>query len=345
MSLDEKFELIKAYNNILHSSPKVQTTRSTYRDVTGRYIYLNSEGSDLRYDRSYCGVSLASVARDGAIIQPFHESVSGCGGFELVLGREELAEKVVKTAVDLLGAEAAPGGMHRIITDQKLAGVFIHEAFGHLSEADFVHENEQMKSIMVLGRQFGPEGLNVYDDGTIPSLPGFIPFDDEGVMPCKTPLIEKGVLSGRLHSRETAEKMGEGLTGNGRAINVMRQPIVRMTNTYIDRGTHRPEELFDEVDDGIYAIDVIGGQTNLEMFTFTSGYGYEIRNGKKGRMYRDIVLSGNVFHTLKNIEMIADDLKMFGGLGGCGKGGQSPLPVSFGGPHLLINDVLIGGRR
>jgi len=195
-----------------------------------------------------------------------------------------------------------------------------------------------------LGRKFGPESLNVYDDGSVMSLPGFIPFDDEGVMPGKTTLIEKGVLAGRLHSRETAEKMGEGLTGNGRALNVMRQPIVRMTNTYIERGERKPEELFESIGDGIYAVDVIGGQTNLEMFTFTSGYGFALRNGKKGRMYKDIVLSGNVFHTLNNIGMIADDLRMFGGLGGCGKGGQGPLPVSFGGPHILINDVLIGGR-
>ncbi len=344
VSMDEKYEQLKSYNDILHSSPKVQTTRSTYRDVTGRYIYLNSEGSDLRYDRSYCGVSLASVAKDGAVIQPFHESVSGCGGFEIVLGREELAERVVRTAVDLLSAESAPGGTHQVIADPKLAGVFIHEAFGHLSEADFVHENPQMKKIMVLGRKFGPESLNVYDDGSVMSLPGFIPFDDEGVMPGKTALIEKGVLAGRLHSRETAEKMGEGLTGNGRALNVMRQPIVRMTNTYIERGERKPEELFESIGDGIYAVDVIGGQTNLEMFTFTSGYGFALRNGKKGRMYKDIVLSGNVFHTLNNIGMIADDLRMFGGLGGCGKGGQGPLPVSFGGPHILINDVLIGGR-
>ena len=345
VSLDEKFELIKKYNKILGSHRNIQTTRSTYRDSQSRYIFLNTEGSDLRYDRSYCGISLASVARDGAVIQPFHESISGYGGFEIVQGKEDIAEKVVKTSADLLKAEPAHAGTHRVIVDPKLAGVFIHEAFGHLSEADFVYENPQMKDLMVLGKKFGPEGLNVYDDGTMNALAGFIPFDDEGIIPARTALIKNGVLSGRLHSRETSEKMDEDLTGNGRALNVMRQPLVRMTNTFIDRGPHDPEALFNSIRDGIYAVDVIGGQTNLEMFTFTSGYGYEIKNGKKGRMLKDIVLSGNVFHTLNSIEMIASDVQMFGGLGGCGKGGQSPLPVSFGGPHLLINNVLIGGKQ
>lgn len=342
--LDEKFELINSYNRILMSSEKIQTSRAVYRDVNTFYGYLNSEGSDLFFDKSYCGISLMSVAKSGNIVQPFHDSVSGYGGFELVLDKMDIAEKVVKTSVDLLSAEPLQGGRYSVILDPKLCGVFIHEAFGHLSEADFVYENPAMREIMELGRVFGPEFLNVYDDGSIPDLSGYIPFDDEGVSSGATALIKNGILSGRLHSRETACKMNEEPTGNARAIGVMRQPIVRMTNTYIDNGGSTREEIFDAVDNGIYAVDVIGGQTNLEMFTFTAGYGYMIKNGRPGRMFRDVILSGNVFNTLKNIKMIGNDRRMFGGLGGCGKGGQSPLPVSFGGPHMLIDDVLIGGK-
>lgn len=342
--LDEKFELINSYNRMLMSSDKIQTTRAVYRDVNTCYAYLNSEGSDLIFEKSYCGISLMSVAKSGNIVQPFHESVSGFGGFELVLDKVDLAEKVVKTSIDLLSAEPLQGGKYSVVLDPKLSGVFIHEAFGHLSEADFVHENPRMREIMELGRSFGPEILNVYDEGDRPELSGYIPFDDEGVLPGSTALIKKGVLSGRLHSRETACKMNEESTGNARAIGVMRQPIVRMTNTYIDNGSSTKDEIFDAVDDGIYAVDVIGGQTNLEMFTFTAGYGHIIKNGKPGKMFKDVILSGNVFNTLQHIKMIGNDREMFGGLGGCGKGGQSPLPVSFGGPHMLVEDVLIGGK-
>jgi len=342
--LDEKFELINNYNQILMSSERIQTTRAVYRDVNTCYAYLNSEGSDLFFDKSYCGVSLMSVAKSGSIVQPFHDSISGYGGFELVQDKMETAERVVKISVDLLDAQSLQGGKYSVILDPKLCGVFIHEAFGHLSEADFVYENPSMREIMELGRVFGPEFLNVYDNGNMPELSGYIPFDDEGVCPGSTALIEKGILSGRLHSRETACKMDEKPTGNARAIGVMRQPIVRMTNTFIDNGSSSKEEIFDAVDEGVYAADVIGGQTNLEMFTFTAGYGYMIKNGRPGKMFKDVILSGNVFNTLRNIRMIGNDRQMFGGLGGCGKGGQSPLPVSFGGPHMLIDDVLIGGK-
>ncbi|MFW6365382.1 MAG: TldD/PmbA family protein, partial [Spirochaetota bacterium] len=196
-----------------------------------------------------------------------------------------------------------------------------------------------------IGSCFGNHRLNVIDDGGIPFVSGYIPLDDEGIKPQKTYLIKEGCLNARLHSRETAYHMNEEPTGNARAIPVMSQPIVRMTNTYIENGHHTRDEIFSNVDDGIYAVDAYGGQTNLEMFTFSSAYGRIVKDGKPGRMVKNVMLSGNVFETLKNIEMIGNDLKLFGGLGGCGKGGQSPLPVSFGGPHMLINDVLIGGTQ
>jgi len=345
VSMDEKFDLLSRYNRILGSHEHIQSTKAIYKESNQDYAYLNSEGSVLKYRKKYCGVSLTSVAKKGILIQPFHNSISGFGGYEIVKGLESEAEAVVKTSVDMLEAVPVEGGRYSVILDPKLSGVFIHEAFGHLSEADFIHENTSLRKKMELGRRFGPDELNVIDDGTLEQYSGFIPFDDEGIAPEKTDLIKNGILSGRLHSRETAAKMEEAPTGNGRAMGVMKEPIVRMTNTYIDNGTSEVSEIFDSIDNGIYALDVIGGQTNLEMFTFSSAYAYEIKNGKKGRMLRDVILSGNVFSTLGNISMIGDDCKMFGGLGGCGKSGQGPLPVSFGGPHILIDDVLVGGKE
>jgi TldD protein len=97
--------------------------------------------------------------------------------------------------------------------------VFIHEAFGHLSESDFLYEDERMSSLMKLGKKFGSPKLNVVDDGSIPDLLGSAKYDDEGVRTKKNYLIKDGILTGRLHSRETAAKMGEEPTGNARALN------------------------------------------------------------------------------------------------------------------------------
>ncbi|GAI35552.1 unnamed protein product, partial [marine sediment metagenome] len=77
---------------------------------------------------------------------------------------------------------------------------------------------------------------------------------------------------------------------------------------------------------------------------FSPEEGYLIRKGKLGKKVRDLNLTGNIFTTLSNIEDIGNDLVFFTGPGGCGKGAQSPLPVSTGSPHLKIRDVVVGGR-
>ena len=242
----------------------------------------------------------------------------------------------------LLDAPKIRGGSFTVVLDPKMAGVFAHEAFGHLSEADHVFENPQLLETMVLGKRFAPEFLSIYDDGSVPGRRGTHRYDDEGVPTRRNDLIREGVLVGRLHSRETAGKMGEAPTGNARAISFAYEPIVRMTNTIIDTGTTPFEEMIADIEEGVYAIDMFGGQTMLEMFTFSAACGFMIRNGKVAEMVRDVVLTGNVFTTLANVEAVGNDPR-WSEAGGCGKGGQSPLPVTMAAPHLRIRDVVVGG--
>jgi TldD protein len=201
-----------------------------------------------------------------------------------------------------------------------------------------------MKALMVLGKRLGSDVVNIIDDGSIPGLRGSYRYDDEGVRARKNYLIRDGVLVGRLHSRETAAKMGEAPTGNARAIGYQYQPIVRMSNTYIAKGRASFDEMIGDVKLGLYAMDMVGGQTAMEMFTFSAAYGYMIRDGKLGELVRDVVLTGNVFETMMHIDMVGDTLEFPSGGGGCGKGGQSPLAVGLGGPHVRIQDVVVGGR-
>jgi len=196
---------------------------------------------------------------------------------------------------------------------------------------------------MALGRRFGGSHLNIVDDATLPSLRGSYAYDDEGTPGQRTYLIREGELVGRLHSRETAARMGEPCSGNARAISYRFSPIVRMSNTYIEPGNVPLSDMLADIDEGVYVKDWYGGQTSLEMFTFSAGEAYMIRHGKIEEMLRPVVLTGNVFTTLERIDAVGDDLDMNQG-GGCGKGGQSPLPVSNGSPHIRISRCVVGGR-
>ena len=345
ISLREKKDLMENYNNIImKSNPLIQSSNVIYTDRFSTIYFANSEGSYIEQEKPFLSARFTAIAREGDNVQMASESVGSTKGFGVMERISTKAQRAAFRAVNLLKAQPVKGGEYTVILDQTLGGVFIHEAFGHLSEADFLYEDERMSGLMKLGKKFGSPKLNVVDDGSIPDLLGSAKYDDEGVRTKKNYLIKEGTLTGRLHSRETAAKMGEEPTGNARALNYRFKPIVRMTNTYVENGDIFFKDLLSGIKKGIYAKDCYGGMTTFETFTFSAGEGFMIRDGEITEPVKDVVLSGNLFTTLLNIEGIGNDLKMIESAGGCGKAGQNPLPVSFGSPHLRIKKVVVGGK-
>jgi TldD protein len=339
---DEKVKLLEAYNGMLWGEPNIQTTMVRYADTARRVAFANTEGSFIDQDRSDLAAVFVAIARDGADVQQAFVSVGSLGDFGAITNLEPRVRDASRRACALLKARPVKGGVYTVVADPSLAGVFAHEAFGHLSESDFVYENDRVRELMVLGKRFGGDHLNILDGAAVPGLRGSFNYDDEGVTAHRTDLIRHGILVGRLHSRETAGKMGEAASGNARALNYKYPPIVRMTNTYIEPGTVPFAEMIGDIKEGVYAKQSHGGETSMEMFTFSAGEAYMIRNGRVEEMVRNVNLTGNLFQTLMDIDAVGNDLEWSQG-GGCGKGEQSGLPVGDGSPHIRIRNVVIGG--
>lgn len=285
----------------------------------------------------------AATAREGDRVQTGRETTGSRRGWEDLLGLDGAVQGARDRALQSLSLPVVEAGTYTVVIDPILTGLFVHEAFGHLSEADMAYENPELLEVMSLGRRFGPETLQIFDGAAPEGHRGSYAYDDEGVPASTTALITDGVLTGRLHSRETAGKLGEAPTGNARCLDFHYPPIVRMTNTWIAPGTTPAADLIQGIEQGVFARNWLGGMTNGEMFTFSAGEAWMIRNGELAEPVRDVTLSGNVFSTLAAIEAIGDDF-VWDESGGCGKGGQSGLPVGCGGPSLRIRDVVVGGE-
>ena len=311
--LAEKKKLLDRYNTaMLGVSDLIVDTQASFRDEVSEVWFVNSEGTSLYQLRPEVVVSGTAIGRRNGSIEKGLESIGLRKGWNSVQNFEDQFRVVAQRAVDLLAAPRVRGGAYPVILDNELAGVFIHEAFGHLSEADFVYENPQAREMMTLGRRFGKPVLNVGDNGAASGLRGTLPYDDEGTPTQDTALIREGILVGRLHSRETAAKLGEQPTGNARAISFRHPPIVRMTNTYIAPGKKGAgfKDLINDIKLGVYACGAFGGQTMLENFSFTAGWGYMIRDGQVAELVKDVVLAGNLFQTLDRIDHIAGDFHL-----------------------------------
>ncbi len=340
--VEDKEELVRRYNNIIMSGEKIQSSIVHYsEEILDKALYT-SEGTAIEEESVNMSLSATAMAREGSLIQSAHEMDSSALDFNKLTDMDKRIEEVVEKSTSLLKAQPAKPGKFDIVIDPRLTGVFVHEAFGHLSEADFVSQNDNLKDVMKLERQFGTEHLNIIDDGSPRDLPGCSRFDDEGTKTRKNYLIKEGRLVGRLHNRETASRMNEEVSGNARAVNFFYEPVVRMTCTYLDGGDWDRDEMIGDIEKGYYVRNSKGGQTNLEMFTFSGEDAFLIENGEITEQVRDLNLSGNLFETLHQIDAIGSDLEIMRG-GYCGKGEHYPLPVSYGGPHIRIRNIVIGG--
>lgn len=341
VTLSEKIDLLSKYNDIPLANPKVVNTNMGYSEVRRKKYFASTEGSRIQETLVTTSIRGLITAKDGSLTQNIRVAVGGSDGFGAVRGQERLFEEQTKLAVDLLSAQPVSSGVYRCLINPDLAGVFAHEAFGHFSEADIVETLPAMRQRMSLGARLGAELLSITDDATRPGQLGFYRYDDEGVAVRPVPLISNGVLTGRLHSRRTAAEFGEPLTGHCVAEDYRYAPIVRMGTIFIQPGQAGLEELFDDVGDGLYLLDAKGGQTAGENFTFGANYGYLVKGGKKGPMIRDINISGNLYRTLMDIRAVGKDLELCR-TGGCGKG-QTNIRSCHGGPHIVIDNLVVGG--
>jgi TldD protein len=341
VSIDEKLQLTRDYNSIALKHEKIAATNIIYNEVIREKYFMSTEGTEIREDLITTSLGGLITGKDGTITQNVRVAAGGSHGFSLLRNQEEEFEKKTEIALNLLHAAPVTGGTYNVVLNQDLAGVFAHEAFGHFSEADLIEDSPTMRERMKIGALIGNEVLTITDDPTIPRQLGFYGYDDEGVKARLTPLMKHGVLVGRLHSRRTAAAFGEGVTGHCVAEDYGYAPIIRMGNIFIEPGRNTFEELLSMLGDGLYILDHKGGQTSGENFTFGAQYGYIVKGGKKTAMIRDINISGNLYHTLKNITAAGNDL-VLSKTGGCGKG-QVNIRSCHGGPHILIQNVVIGG--
>ncbi|MGE4159446.1 MAG: TldD/PmbA family protein [Planctomycetota bacterium] len=239
------------------------------------------------------------------------------------------------------GIQARPG-VHDVILDSAVAGILAHEAVGHTVEADLVLGGSIAGDNV--GKKVADERITLVDDpGRGPDGKSSIEIhvDDEGV-PCrKTTLIEKGILKGFLHNRETARRFGVEPTGNARAWAFYDEPLVRMRSTAILPGQSLVADMIASVEDGYYLVRSSNGQADsTSEFMFGVTLGYEIKNGKLGKALRDTTISGVAFDMLQSVTAVSQDMRWSAG-GMCGK--KQVIPVGMGGPAIKCR-LRIGGR-
>jgi len=325
---------------ILNYDQCIKSCTIDYLDVTGTNYLINSDGAYIEQDKLYVWSRILASAREASVFTSGREEIGSTAGFEIfdVETPEKVGTTIAKRIIDQLKAKAPKGGTFPALIGTNVVGVFIHEALGHLAEADLTLSGSVLSE--KLGKKIASGIVTVYDDGTVEGAFGSFKYDDEGVPTQKTPLIKNGELAGLMHNRETAHKFNAEPTGNARAEDFRSEPIIRMRNTYLAPSDSSFEELLEDIDFGYYLKSFRGGQANLDG-TFQVGIqeAYEIVKGQLGVPVRNASISGNTLETLHKVDAVGRDFKLWPGR--CGKG-----QIAFtcdGGPPIRVREVIIGG--
>ncbi len=295
--------------------------------------------------RSYVYVFLNTETTAGVPIE-LYRAIGGMGVFGETFTDPALLypeiDEVYRKLMQKREGIYPEAGYKTVVLGGILSGMLAHEAVGHTVEADLVLGGSVAGP--ALHKQVASELVTLVDYahtalGEQAPLPVYL--DDEGTPAEDAVLIDKGILTGYMNSRESAEHFGMKPQGNARAFGFSDEPLIRMRNTAVLPGTDKLEDIIASVEDGYYLIDTNNGQADTTgEFMFGVNMGYEIKGGRLGRALLDTTISGVAFDMLKTVDRVSDTMT-WTSAGVCGK--KQPMPVGMGGPALRCK-VMIGGR-
>ncbi|MBU1699341.1 MAG: TldD/PmbA family protein [Candidatus Eisenbacteria bacterium] len=361
--LEEMVEYLMTAEKVSRQAEKDLVSTETWLTAWRKAHWLcTSEGTLILQEILECGGGLKCLAHtDGVTQERTYPGLRGCdcetGGYERLLAHElqKNAPRVAAEAVALTTAPPCPSKVSDLVIDGSLAAIQIHETIGHAVELDRVFGSEEslaggshLTPDKLDWFRFGSDLINVSADATAALGLGSFGYDDEGTPAQRVPIIKNGVFSGYLTNRETAGKLGILSGGAARAQDWSHMPLIRMTNVNLAPGGWTFDKLIEDTENGFYfetsknpSIDHL----RLNFFV-AAEMAWEIRDGKKIRMYRDPAYGGISYQLWRACDAITDYRHWrIWGIPNCGKGDPKQIGhVGHGASPLRMRNVRIGSR-
>jgi len=336
VSTQDKLDYLRELNQRVQKiDSRIVNARVNFLEMREKTVYRNRT-VDLAQDVQRVNLSIVVTAMGEKGVVMDWTSKCGTAGLEILTFSDEELEKLVKNAIGLLDADRIEPGEYSVVTAPGVSGVICHESFGHGVETD-MFVKERAKAAHYLGKRVGSDLVNIYDDPSYPGAFGSYFFDGEGLPAKPTQIVKDGIFVGGITDFFSATVLGIERTPNGRRQDFTRKIYPRMTNTFFGSGDMSLDDLIGQVDDGIYVPKVSSGMEDPKGWGIqVSGhYGFEIKNGVlTDKMYAPIGMTGYVPDVLESISAVSNDFNLSGGY--CGKGTKETVPVTDGGPHLLM---------
>ncbi|WP_013320945.1 TldD/PmbA family protein [Gloeothece verrucosa] len=175
-------------------------------------FYLNSEGALRQESRSYASIYLYTKTEQEG------KKPRSAGAIKISRSLNNLdidgcLKEAAKKTISHLDYKPIKTAQYRVVFSPK-AFLSLLGAFSNLYNAQSILDKQSLSTPDSLGKQIASSWLSVYDDALYPDNISVETFDGEGTPTRRVPLIEKGILTGFLHSVGTAKRMNAQPTGN-----------------------------------------------------------------------------------------------------------------------------------
>ncbi|HEY7956287.1 MAG TPA: metallopeptidase TldD-related protein [Polyangia bacterium] len=345
---EAKLELLRRGDRAARAfDPRIVKVQVSFVEEIKEILIVTADGRLARDRQPLLRFGVHAIAESGGKRQAGSGGGGGRFGMEYFDAHppESHGREAARVAIAMLDAVDAPAGQMEVVLGPGDSGILLHEAVGHGLEADF-NRKETSNYSGQIGKPVASEKCTVVDDGTLHHTRGAINVDDEGNLPRKNVLIEKGILRAYLQDEISAKHYQVSPSGNGRRQSFRCNPLPRMTNTLLDAGDDDPEEIVRSVKRGVYAKRFSGGQVNISNgdFVFSLTESYLIEDGKLTAPLKGVNLIGNGPDVLTRVTMVGSDFQLSDGIWTCGKDGQS-VPVGVGTPTVKIAGITVGGTK
>jgi len=306
--MDEKVGLLLEISDKLKTDEKIKTAEASMDFYKTNKIFCSTEGAEIEQDIMESGAGYSVISYDGNDVQKrsypnSHRGDFATRGYEFIEEMNLLGhvDRIREEAIELLTADDCPDTEKDIIICGSQMALQVHESCGHPSELDRVLGTEislaggsfmQLDGLNKL--KYGSDIVSIYADATVEGGLGTFGYDDEGVKAQRAPIVKDGIHVGYLTSRETAPVIGQLSNGTMLADGWNRVPLIRMTNHNLEPGEWELDDLIADTEDGIFFDANKSWSIDDKRLNFQFGVecAWEIKNGKRGRMFKNPLYTG-----------------------------------------------------
>jgi TldD protein len=331
--LSEKGDLLTSVTETAHRAG-ADVANAIYQIWASRTWLVSSAGHRVEQHVRKAGAGMSATAIGPDETQrrsyPSVRGQYGTRGWELIreLDLPANAGRIAEEAQALLQAPLCPAGETTLVLGGDQMMMQIHESVGHAIELDRILGWEAAMAgtswldLRQLGSlRYGSELMNIVIDPTIEGALGSFGYDDEGTPAQRRHAVRDGIWVGVLAGRDSAAVAGLDYGGSVRADGWARIPMVRMTNVGLEPGPHSTEEIIGSTDDGVYMETNRSWSIDDKRLNFQFGceIGWEIKNGRRGRMIRNPTYTGIGPTFWQSMDMLSSEVVPYG-TPNCGKG-------------------------